>query len=849
MEDCLLKGIWSKEEIDDNKRKYAVDLKKYGKIAADFLDNKRNEENIYQLWIEKNESFIPEKIEDTNEIDIIFWIDKFVGNDIEESLDAIKRQLYRNFKVYIVADNSCIKELQKILKKYKKFFYIELESYNDKSNEVEMINEVLHRITGTYIMFVNAGDLIEQNALSEMAKNINDKPELKFIYSDEDVFDLNENKRYNPFFKPDWSPDTMLSFHYTGQLSLYQLDLVKAVGGISKEYKEVWDYDLTLRCTERITSSEIGHISKILYHKRRNDKKKSTVAVLKKMKEEMLERRKITAELEMVEKWNQFNINYQVIGNPEVSIVIPSKDNFKILKQCIDSIKRNTAYKNYEIIVVDNGSEELNRKKIEKYLNQNVVTYLYCPMEFNFSKMCNIGVKAAKGEYILLLNDDIKILDEKWLECLLGQAMQKHIGAVGAKLIYPETDTIQHVGVTNLKMGPSHSGIRKEDSSDLYYGRNHLNYDWIATTGACLMVERKKYEEVGGLDEELPVAYNDVDFCFKLYEMGYYNTVRADVKMWHYESVSRGYDQEDAEKYKRMLLEQAYMYSKHPGLEVGRDPFFNINLNRYTEDYRLDIEGCEQVYSECIRIKRLPSVMKTDLTVHVDKFQDTDDLYLEGWSGGSDVYMDSEAEFYLILKADSGELYQCKMKKAFRPDVAEILKTESYLSGIYCRINRNQLCMDKTRYTLGILKHYHRKYNLTWLGKMTTRHAIEKNVGHRINQREMQTWVQKDMVKNIEKLQWMDQSLYISGWAILERENNLKFETSIVVQQTDKYWIYPVKCVERYDVAIVFENVGNEYMCGFKTEIRNIEKPTKIYLVKKDMFTGKTYYNQICKEF
>ncbi|MBR1629507.1 MAG: glycosyltransferase, partial [Lachnospiraceae bacterium] len=215
--------------------------------------------------------------------------------------------------------------------------------------------------------------------------------------------------------------------------------------------------------------------------------------------------------------------------------------------------------------------------------------YVYEPKEFNFSQMCNRGAEETDGDFLLFLNDDIEICGEEWLSRLVGHAQLPHAGAVGCKLYYPGHTEIQHVGVLNLPIGPGHAFHHFTDADMvLYYGRNLLEYNFSAVTGACLMVDRQKFKEVGGFDESLPVAYNDVELCFKLIDAGYYNILRNDVVMIHHESVSRGYEDVSEEKIQRQMREMERLYELHPDWK-GRDPFYNVNLTRDRGDFSFDI--------------------------------------------------------------------------------------------------------------------------------------------------------------------------------------------------------------------------------------------------------------------
>ena len=314
---------------------------------------------------------------------------------------------------------------------------------------------------------------------------------------------------------------------------------------------------------------------------------------------------------------------YEVTGQPLVSIIIPSKDHPEVLRQCIDSIREFTRYSHYEILVVDNGSSEENRRDIGEYLAAAGARYIYEKAEFNFSKMCNTGAACAHGEYLLFLNDDIEIFQPEWLERMLGQAQQPHTGAVGAKLFYPFTTTIQHTGVANLRTeGPVHSLMTCEDSVPYYLGWNWIDRDVIAVTGACLLLAADKFRQAGGFDEDLAVAYNDVKLCFALHRMGYYNVVRNDVVAYHHESLSRGTDQEDDSKLIRMYDERQAVYAVFPELR-GKDPFLNENLHCYAPVLDLR-EHCDLLREEDV------SQCKIGGTAVIDSVSTGPNIYILG---------------------------------------------------------------------------------------------------------------------------------------------------------------------------------------------------------------------------
>ena len=408
-------------------------------------------------------------------------------------------------------------------------------------------------------------------------------------YADEDFYWEDLSKRMEPWLKPAYSPDTLLAFQYWGHFVAVRVSVLDSMNYrmVSMKDPDLGFYELCLRLEEKIEElsegyfrrrrEAIGHLDSILYHRRYDLPERNAVGMgqavspreqfalvqesLKKelsegrfltgasskyvtLKEDMLMRRGGRGVLRQGADPDIYHLLYDtsvsgterctrsgsentaIAPHRVVSVIIPSKDHPEVLEKCLRSFRNKTQYRYYEWIVVDNGSSEENREKMEALQKVYGFTYIYEPMPFHFSKMCNLGEKKAKGDLLLLMNDDIEIIEGSWLERMAGQALLPHVGAVGAKLWYAGTEKIQHAGVTNLKIGPSHKLVTFPDEEDYYFGRNRVTYNVAAVTAACLMVSRQKYERVGGLDESLPIAYNDVDFCFKLLEAGYVNVQR-----------------------------------------------------------------------------------------------------------------------------------------------------------------------------------------------------------------------------------------------------------------------------------------------------------------------------------
>jgi GT2 family glycosyltransferase len=271
-------------------------------------------------------------------------------------------------------------------------------------------------------------------------------------------------------------------------------------------------------------------------------------------------------------------VNYALQGNPLISIIIPTRDNHAVLQRCIESIFAKTHYRNIELVIIDNGSKEISTLDyFEQLKSQSSVKVVRHDQPFNFSQLNNVGVEHSNGEILLFLNDDTEVLQDDWLERMGGYAQLKHIGAVGAKLLYGDCATMQHMGILSLQNGPIHAYIRQHKDQPGYFLRNQIEYNWLAVTGACLMIERKKFLSLGGFDETFPIAYNDVDLCMRLVDAGLYNVMCQAVTLIHHESLSRGLDHMSSEKLDRLKREMARLYDIHP-IYFQYDPFFNINF-------------------------------------------------------------------------------------------------------------------------------------------------------------------------------------------------------------------------------------------------------------------------------
>ncbi len=569
------------------------------------------------------------------------------------------------------------------------------------------------------LLFVSERGRIAVGAFREILHYFDTHKDVNVVYADEDVWQLCEDDspqnaddadahRIFPWTKPMWSPDTLFSFFYFGNIFAVRRSAFLDIAWLGEDDYRKNIYDFILKATE--DKKRAGHIEKVLFHAYR--KGESRAAIEKELlhstdfigagrqydgiKEAAMARRGLNGELITEETTGISYPVYRLRGEPLISIVIPSKDNEDALKQCIRSIYAHTAYRNFEMIVVDNGSTEQVRMGLENFRQECPFTYLYIPMDFNFSKMCNLGVQEAKGEYVLLLNDDMEAVEDSWLLRLAGQASLEHVGAVGAKLLYPNTSLIQHAGIANTVSGPGHKLKKLDDSVSYYYGRNRFIYDLIGVTAACLMIRREHYLELGGLFEGLAVAYNDVDFCFRLCEKGLYNVQRNDVALYHHESLSRGDDMQDKNKLKRLMAEKDVLYQRHRQF-YRQDPFIGTLMNDGEPEYGCRwLEGYELVnLSDCddklLQGKRLPdaATMNNAIMVVVEdcgKEQFVKALtkggkqkkayyLIKGWAYIPGVD-NARYTFKILLVNGEGRVWELPVQKRYRKDVAAILPDE-----------------------------------------------------------------------------------------------------------------------------------------------------------------------------
>lgn len=574
---------------------FIIPPKKLKRYIKSFIENYKHPQNNifynpeipkeYNRWVNENNSNIQYKKYKYNPlISVIIPVYNVSESVLDECINSVLNQTYDNFEICIADDNSTLEETKTTLNKYENNSKIKIKYRKNNGMISKCMNSAIGLATGEFVCFLDNDDMLDKDALYYVVKELNDNRKLDLIYTDEDKLD--ERGLYcDPHFKPDYSPDTLLSLNYICHLTVIRKQLGDKIGWFRSEYDGAQDYDLLLRVTENTTN--ISHISRILYHWRKsatstsanNNNKDYARLAGKRALEDALKRRKINGEVLLDKRSPFYIIAYKLKEEPKVSIVIPTKDHKELLSKCISSIYKYTVYKNYEIIIVDNNSKEHDAleylKEIEeKYENIKVI---HDKNEFNFSKINNDAIKNLDTDYILLLNNDTEVITERWLSIMVGYASQAHVGCVGAKLLYSD-ETIQHAGVI-LGLGgvASHAYIGTERNAIGYFGRLCVPYNYSANTAACLMVSKDKFDEVGGLNEKLKVAYNDIDFNIKLLKKGYYNVFLPQVELFHYESKSRGLDTK-GEKKERFLKETKYMNDMWADI-LYSDKYYNKNFS------------------------------------------------------------------------------------------------------------------------------------------------------------------------------------------------------------------------------------------------------------------------------
>lgn len=514
---------------------------------------------------------------------------------LKQMLQSVRKQTYANWELCIANANPDNEEVKQILEICtKKDDRIKVVNVPENEGIAQNTNRALDIATGEFIGLLDHDDLLEENALYEIVSCLNKKKETDVLYTDEDKVTTDLDEYFSPNFKPDFNLDMLRANNYICHFFVAKKELIEKVGGFRAEYNGAQDYDLILRCTEQ--AQNVAHIAKILYHWRVH--KESTAdnplskmyayEAGKKAIEGHLARCHTDGEVLQTDNLGFYRVKYPVKGKPLVSILIPNKDQVDTLDKCLRSIEERTDYDNYEIIIIENNSTE---QKTFDYYNQicnDKIRVVYWKKEFNYSAINNFGVDQAKGEYLLLLNNDMEVISRDWMSELLGHCQRPEVGAVGARLYYPD-DTVQHAGIIIGIGGVAGSvfvGMKRGYTG--YMHRAAIQQDLSAVTAACMMIKRSVFEEAGRLEEQLKVAFNDVDLCLKIRKNGYLIVYDPYVELYHYESKTRGAE-DTKEKVRRFQSEIEYMRCHWIDILKNGDPAYNPNLTLKKWDYSLKV--------------------------------------------------------------------------------------------------------------------------------------------------------------------------------------------------------------------------------------------------------------------
>lgn len=554
----------------------------------------------YKIWLDKhvqtNKNYYntAQAIESFNyhpKFSIIVPVYNTERKWLSSCIASVLAQEYPYFELCLADDASTLGHVRRVLEEYKLRDDRVKVIYREKNGHISAAtNSALESATGDYICLMDHDDEIPPNALFEFARLLSRDPDIDMIYSDEDKIDA-MGRRYEPFFKPDWSPDYLESCMYSAHFACYRMRIVKELGGFREGCDGAQDYDFVLRFVE--LAKKIEHIPEILYHWRAipgstalemSEKKYVLDAGVKALSDRVV-RKGYRGTVRISPFPGCFNILYEIVRNPLISIIIPSAGkksvirgtNIDLLANCIESIVHKSTYRNYEIIIVDNNDLE---KSTIRRISNHVKHFIHFKKPFNIASKMNLGAQYASGDYLLFLNDDTEVISPDWIEGLLGLAQQEPIGVVGPKLLF-ENGTLQHAGVSFIEGLPDHVFRSYPGNFPGHFFNVCGNRNYLAVTGACLMTKRIVFDKVNGFNEDFAVNYNDVDYCLKVCDAGYRIIYTPNAVLYHYESQCR--ERSVAPKEMGLFLD---LWSE----KTKRDPYYNPNLEERPPNFKIKIQ-------------------------------------------------------------------------------------------------------------------------------------------------------------------------------------------------------------------------------------------------------------------
>jgi len=642
----------------------------------------------YQIWL-KNSQLTDEIVRKMREgiagfrytpkISLLMPVSNTDGQWLEKAIGSLIRQVYPNWELCVAVDGSETKHVGKILEGcQRKDISLKVANLEVSAGIANALNAGLSLAIGEFVGFLYPDDELSLDALYEVVKVLNEDSRIDHIYTDEDQKDL-KGRRVEPFFKPDWSPDLFLSMNYLGRLNVVRKSLLSEVGGFRSGFDGSEEYDLLLRVTEK--TNNVAHIAKPLYSRRKIPYSGVPAHIgesARKALQDALKRRGIKGQV-LDGYGGHYRVRYDISGLPLISIIIPTRDRVNLLKRCIESIESKTTYENYEIVIVDNNSTD---RETLRYLDRSKHKVLRFNESYNFSRINNFAVKHAKGEHLLFLNNDTEIIEPAWLEAMLEHSQHPEVGVVGALLLYPRNHstsregTIQHAGIIFGICGVSGHAFRNLPMKDVnYFDLHRVTRNCSAVTFACAMMRRNLFEQLGGLDESMPVSYNDIDLCLRIRERGYLIVFTPYALLYHHELATRGtlHPPQD----------ETTIVNRWGNVILRGDPYYNLNLTFLRESFSLAPKNFD--------VKAPSSLFelyhsRIDLQRAYPEFAEGNCERLIDWAAESGITVDSAR--YLLRPYHSWYAENCSEKIKSLAAILALYNVDSHLQKLFPEVLR-----------------------------------------------------------------------------------------------------------------------------------------------------------------
>ena len=671
---------WQLEDLSVIEQRLAWAHNRQARVARAFFQQEATPAS-YAVWIKENAPS-PQEVERwpyqvqqfayKPTISILVPTYNTPEDVLREMIDSVIDQVYPYWELCIADDCSTDPKVLEVLEDYaNNDERIKIVVRTENGHISAASNSALTVASGEYVGLLDHDDELTPHALYEVVRLLNEHPNADMIYSDEDKRGM-DGRLLSAYFKPDWSPDAFMSRMYSCHFGVYRRTIFEQIGGFRVGYEGSQDYDLVLRFSEQ--TNNIFHIPKILYHWRiiatsvasGHSAKPYAYDAGTRALTDAMHRRGEPGRIEMhPDIPGNYIPRYNLKEYGLVSIIIPTRNLGDVLDRCLTSIFGKSTYPKYEIIIIDNGSDEsesLDVLKSWKKRRPSQLKIYTLDIPFNYSKLNNFAVSKANGEYLLFLNNDTEVITSYWIEGMVEQAQRSTIGAVGTKLLYPD-DTLQHGGVILGVGGVGnhvHRGIHKTAYG--YFSQAITVNNYSAVTAACLMCRREVFEQVEGFDENLEVAFNDIDLCLRIGAAGHHNIWLPHIQLYHHESKSRGYE-DSGEKVQRLMKEDAYVRNRWEGI-IKNDPYYNPNLTRENVDYSLSLKTVGEVLDVSVSI--------ADSSLITGGWIDSpspgickNSIRIAGWVLGSDV---SPLKVHVVKANADTQIHSANIDK-LRPDV------------------------------------------------------------------------------------------------------------------------------------------------------------------------------------